>query len=213
MPGRRQADEGGAIDGGPAGEAAARAICLRQLTAAPRTRAQLADALRRRNVPGDVIAVVLDRFADVGLIDDAAFAEAWVESRHHGRGLARRALAAELRQRGVAVDDVRTAVAAIGPDDELASARRLVARRLAATRGRPRQARIRQLAGVLARKGYPAGLAFQVVREALESERGDQAGADGAGFAAGWAETEPGADEELLTDPGGDDGGDDGWAG
>ena len=149
----------------------ARQICLRLLTAAPRTRTQLADALRRRGMPEDAAEAVLSRFTEAGLIDDAAFAQAWVESRHHGRGLARRALAAELRRRGVATDDVRTAVESLSPDEELATARRLVAQRAAASRGRPAPARVRQLMGMLARKGYPAGTAYQVVREVLEQER------------------------------------------
>jgi regulatory protein len=151
-------------------EEAARQICLRLLTAGPRTRAQLAAALGRRRVPDEIAESVLGRFAEAGLIDDAAFARAWVETRHHGRGLARRALSAELRQRGVAAEEVRAAVGTLGPQDEIATARRLVARRLPATRGRPLPARVRHLVGVLARKGYPAGLAYQVVREALEQD-------------------------------------------
>jgi regulatory protein len=150
----------------------ARQICLRLLTAGPRTRAQLATALRKRRIPDEVAETVLGRFAEVGLIDDAAFAQAWVETRHHGRGLARRALSAELRQRGVAADQVRVAVGSLGPQDEAAMARQLIARRVAATRGRPLAARVRHLVGVLARKGYPAGLAYQVVREALADEAG-----------------------------------------
>jgi regulatory protein len=159
---------------------AARQICLRLLATAPRTRAQLASALRRRRVPEEVAEAVLGRFAEVRLIDDAAFAQAWVETRHHGRGLARRALSAELRQRGVAAEQVRAAVGSLGDQDELATARRLVAKRVGATRGRPLPARVRHLAGMLARKGYPAGLAFQVVREALEeeSQRGLASGSD-----------------------------------
>jgi regulatory protein len=155
------------------GEEAARAACLKLLTSAPRTRAQLAAALRRRKVPDEIAQSVLARFAEVGLIDDAAFARAWVESRHHGRGLARKALAAELRQRGVADGEVRAAVDALKPEDEAAAARRLVARRVAATRGRPLPARARSLLGMLARKGYPPGLAAQVVREALEQDEAD----------------------------------------
>jgi len=76
------------------------------LTAAPRTRAQLYSALSRRGVPDETAEAVLGRFAEVGLIDDAMFAASWVESRHHGRGLSARALAAELRQRGVAADNI-----------------------------------------------------------------------------------------------------------
>ncbi|HET7243455.1 MAG TPA: regulatory protein RecX [Streptosporangiaceae bacterium] len=160
----------------PGSEEAARAICLRLLTAGPRTRAQLAAALRKRRIPDEVAESVLSRFTEVGLIDDAAFARAWVESRHHGRGLARRALSAELRQRGIPDGEVRSAVGLLGPQDELATARRLVARRIPASRGKPMPARARQLMGMLARKGYPAGLAAQVVREALEQEQENDAG-------------------------------------
>jgi regulatory protein len=141
------------------------------LTGAPRTRAQLADALRRRRVPDEAAEAVLGRFTEARLIDDAAFARAWVETRHHGRGLARRALAAELRRRGVDTEEVRAAVESLSPDEELATARRLVAQRAASSRGRPLPARVRQLMGMLARKGYPAGMAYQVVREVLEQER------------------------------------------
>ena len=158
----------------PGGEEAARLICLRLLTGGPRTRAQLATALRKRRIPDEVANCVLGRFAEVGLIDDAAFARAWVESRHHGRGLARKALAAELRQRGVADGEVRSAVGLLGPQDELATAQRLVARRVAASRGKPMPVRARQLMSMLARKGYPAGLAAQVVREALEQDQADR---------------------------------------
>lgn len=155
------------------GEEAARAACLKLLTSAPRTRAQLAAALRRRRVPDEIAESVLARFTEVGLIDDAAFARAWVESRHHSRGLARRALAAELRQRGVSDGEVRAAVDSLGTQDEVAAAQRLVAKRIAATRGRPIPVRVRQLLAMLARKGYSAGLAARVVREALEQEEPD----------------------------------------
>jgi regulatory protein len=155
----------------------ARQICLKMLTAAPRTRAQLAAALSRRGVPEDVAEAVLGRFAEVKLIDDAMFASAWVESRHHGRGLAGRALAAELRQRGVAPADIEAAIGELKPDQEIATARALVARRLAGTRGQPLQARIRRLMGMLARKGYPQALAYRVVREALDQEGIDPAAA------------------------------------
>ncbi|MBC6461828.1 recombination regulator RecX [Actinomadura sp. HBU206391] len=151
-------------------ESAAREICLRLLTMAPRTRAQLADALKRRGVPDEVADDVLSRFAEVGLIDDRAFAEAWVQSRHAGRGLARRALAAELRRRGVADETVDEAVSALDPRQEENAARELVARRLAATRGHDPAKRTRRLLGVLARKGYSPGLSYRVVKEALEAE-------------------------------------------
>ncbi|WP_062218240.1 recombination regulator RecX [Streptomyces sp. NBRC 109706] len=148
----------------------ARSICLGLLAGTPRTRRQLAEALRRREIPEEAIAEVLDRFEEVGLIDDALFAEAWVESRHHGRGLARRALARELRTKGVAPAVIDQAVDQLDPEREEETARALVARRLPATRGLPPVKRMRRLVGMLARKGYAEGLALRLVREALEAE-------------------------------------------
>ncbi len=163
----------GGADDNP--EERARQVCLRLLTLAPRTRAQLADALRKRGIPDEAADEVLSRFEDVGLIDDAAFARAWVESRHYSRGLAGRALSAELKQRGVAAEEIRAAIEdQLDPDAEAAAARRLIDRKLGSTRGLPPEQRTRRLAGMLARKGYPAGLAFRVIREALEAE-GDPA--------------------------------------
>ncbi|KAF0648804.1 MULTISPECIES: recombination regulator RecX [Streptomyces] len=151
----------------------ARAICLRLLTGMPRTRRQLADALHKRGIPEEVAEDVLSRFEDVGLIDDAAFAGAWVESRHHGRGLARRALARELRTKGVDSAVIDEAVGRLDADREEATARELVQRKLRSTRGLDRDRRLRRLAGMLARKGYPEGLALRVVRRALEEEGED----------------------------------------
>ncbi|GAA3376444.1 hypothetical protein GCM10020367_48160 [Streptomyces sannanensis] len=169
--GRMDSAEQGPSPQDPAEQA--RAICLRLLTGTPRTRKQLADALRKRDIPDDVSAEVLSRFEEVGLIDDAAFADAWVESRHHGRGLARRALARELRTKGVDSVLIDEAVGQLDSEQEEETARELVARKLRSTRGLDRDRRLRRLAGMLARKGYPEGMALRVVRRALEEEGED----------------------------------------
>lgn len=193
MPGSQNVSD--AAGSGPEGVEAARLICLRLLAAGPRTRAQLFGALRRRRVPEDTAAAVLDRFAEVGLIDDAAFARAWVETRHHGRGLGRRVLSAELRRRGIEAESVRVAVGTIDAEQELATARRLVEKRLPGTRGRPPATRIRQLVGMLARKGYPADVAYRAVREALEQDT------------AGVGDTDRGSGQPAMYGgPGGRDG-------
>ena len=151
-------------------EARARQICLRLLTAAPRTRAQLAQAMHRGGVPDEAAEAILARFTDAGLIDDAAFARAWVESRHYSRGLSRRTLSAELRRQGVHSEEIREAVDTLDPDQEVATARRLVERKMAGTRGQPPEVRVRRAAAALARKGYPAGLVFRLIKEVLEQE-------------------------------------------
>ncbi|MFW3172350.1 regulatory protein RecX [Geodermatophilus sp. CPCC 206100] len=155
-------------------EQVARSICLRALTGAPKTRQQLADLLAKRDVPEDAAERVLDRFGEVGLIDDAAFARAWVTSRQAGRGLARRALKAELRAKGVDGEVAEEAVALVDDEDEWAAARRLVERRLPGMRRLDRATAERRLVGMLARKGYGSGLAGWVVREALDQEWSDE---------------------------------------
>ena len=140
----------------------------------PRTRAELAKALARKAISDEVITEVLDRYDEVGIIDDAAFARAWVSTRHHGRGLARRALADELRHRGVDADVASEALETLDEDDEAATARALVERKLRTVTGTP-EAIFRKLAGMLARKGYPAGIAFRVVKEALAARDAEAA--------------------------------------
>ncbi|MFE4971943.1 recombination regulator RecX [Kitasatospora sp. NPDC056651] len=159
-------------------ESRARDICLRLLTGAAKTRKQLADALRKREIPDEAADEVLTRLEEVGLIDDAAFATAWVESRHAVRGLSRRALAQELRTKGVAADLVEQAVAQLDHDDETDAARALVERKLRSTRGLDAQVRTRRLVGMLARRGYSEGLAFRVVRTALEEESSEPQGGE-----------------------------------
>jgi regulatory protein len=171
---------GSLADSGPEPdpESVARTIVLRRLTDAPRSRAELAADLSARDVPAAVADRVLDRFTEVGLVDDAAFADAWVRSRHATRGLSRSALRRELRGKGVDDETVAVAVEAIDADAEEAAARALVARRLRSTGGLPREARVRRLVGQLARKGYPGGLAARLVREALDAEAADTEAAD-----------------------------------
>ncbi|MEE1835578.1 recombination regulator RecX [Streptomyces sp. SP17KL33] len=188
-------DDGGPQDGGSSfssraekGESSgdpaerARAICLRLLTGTPRTRKQLADALHKREIPEGVAEEVLSRFEEVGLINDSAFADAWVESRHHGRGLARRALARELRTKGVDSALIDEAVSQLDSEQEETTARELVARKLRSTRGLDRDKRLRRLAGMLARKGYPEGMALRVVRQALEEEGEETEGLEDEGY-------------------------------
>jgi regulatory protein len=149
-------------------EAVARKILLDQLTGHPRSRAELRTRLAKRRVPDEIAERLLDRFADVGLVDDAAFARAWVQSRQPGKSLARRALAHELRRKGVEEEVVRTALDEVDPEEEVEAARLLVRRRLRSTAGLRRDTATRRLTGVLARKGYPSGLCFRVVREELD---------------------------------------------
>lgn len=151
----------------PDHEAVARKILLDQLTGQARSRQELADRLARSNVPDEVAGRLLDRFEEVGLVDDEAFARSWVDSRQRTRGLARRALAQELRRKGVADETAREVLAEVDPADEEQTARELVRKKLRGLRGVDDTVAARRLAGLLARKGYPAGLAYAVVKDEL----------------------------------------------
>jgi regulatory protein len=154
-------------DDEPDHEAIARQILLDQLTGAARTRKELADKLVKRNVPDEIAQRLLDRFTEVGLIDDASFAREWVASRQQGRGLGQRSPAQELRRKGVADETVREVLDELDPDDEDEAARLLVRRRLRTLTRVDETTATRRLVGMLARKGYPAGVAFAVVRQEL----------------------------------------------
>jgi regulatory protein len=148
-------------------ESVARVICLRQLEQRARTRAELAAVLARRGVPDDAARSVLDRFAEVGLIDDAALAGDYAMAVHRERGLAGRAVAMRLRQRGIDEATVQAAVGQIDAESEAEAARALVEHRRKALRGLEPQAQARRLVGLLARRGYPPGLVHQIVAESL----------------------------------------------
>lgn len=149
-------------------ESVARKILLDALTGQARSRKELADKLARRNVPDDVATRLLDRFEEVGLVDDAAFARAWIQSRAAGKGLARRALSQELRRKGIADEIVRDALDELDPEDERETARALVRKRLRSMKGLDETVATRRLVGMLARKGHSPGVAYAVVREELE---------------------------------------------
>ena len=154
-------------DGEPDAYDVARQIVLRQLALAPKSRHQLRDKLRARNCPDEVAEAVLDRMTEVGLVDDEAYAGMLVRSQQAGRGLARRALARELRTKGVDDETARATLEQIDPEAERDRAGQLVAKKLRSMHGLEPVVQQRRLAGMLARKGYPADLAMAVIREAI----------------------------------------------
>ena len=173
------AADGGPTPGSPADlqpdadpEQVARTILLRRLTAAPRTRAELRKDLLTRGIDEVTADRVLDRFVDVGLIDDETFARMWVESRQRSRGSARSVIRQELRHKGIEGPLAEQALELIDSESERERAVQLVRVKARSTRRLTPDARARRLTGMLQRRGYPSGVAFSVVREVLE-EMGD----------------------------------------
>jgi regulatory protein len=146
-------------------------LCLRLLTARARTRAELAGQLAKRGYPDDVSARVLDRLADVGLIDDAGFAEQWVHSRRANAGKGKRALAAELHTKGVDNDVITSVLGGINPAGERSRAEQLVRAKLRRENLDDHAKVSRRLAAMLARRGFDQTMAFDVVSTELAAER------------------------------------------
>lgn len=149
----------------------AKEACLRLLAVRARSRAELARRLAARGYAPEVSERALDRLTEVGLVDDAAFAEQWVHSRHTFSGRGKQALAQELRRKGVAQSDAVSALAGITADDEESRAADLIRRKL---RSLPRDLdhdkAIRRLVGMLARRGYSQSTAYRVVKAALADQ-------------------------------------------
>lgn len=145
-------------------EAQAKDVCLRLLTDRARSRAELETKLVERGYESEIVERVLGRLVEIGLIDDADFAQQWVHSRHTYSGKGKRALAVELRLKGIDQDIASEALAQIDQEDERARAADLVRRKL---RNRPiddRDKVMRRLVGMLARKGYSASMSYEVVK-------------------------------------------------
>lgn len=174
----RRGDRRGGDRPGGGTEAQAKDLCLRLLTDRARSRAELAAKLEQKGFAADVAERTLDRLTEVGLVDDAEFAQQWVRSRHLYAGKGKRALAMELRRKGIGQFEAAEALEQIDGDDERARATELVRKKLRTqpplpTEGDRREIAaerdrvVRRLVGMLARRGYPQGLAFEVVRNEL----------------------------------------------
>lgn len=148
-------------------EQRARQICLNQLNHCARTRAQLESVLAKRGIPDDITAAVIGRLESVGLINDAEFADAWVRTRQRSKGLSRRLLETELHRAGVAREHIEDALAHVAPEDETAAAHAIAAKRARALINVEPEVAMRRVAGLLARKGYPPQVCFDIARSAV----------------------------------------------
>lgn len=155
----------------PKREEQARDVCLRLLTVRARSRAELEAQLAKRGYPDDISAQVLDRLVEVGLLDDVAFAEQWVRERRTNAGKGKRALAVELRTKGVDPNVITETLESVDAGEWRARAEELVATKLRRDNLEDETKVTRRLVAMLARRGYNQGMAFDVVRTQLVQER------------------------------------------
>ena len=146
---------------------AAKQVLLRRLSNAPRTRKELAKDLKDKDISDEVANVALDRFEEVGLINDQDLASNYVSSQHERKGLGKNALRQQLRAKGVSDDVALEAISQISDDQEFQAAFALACKKIRSLQRDDAKTQLRKIVGVLARKGYPSNLAFRVAKEVI----------------------------------------------
>jgi len=146
---------------------AAKQVLLRRLSHAPRTRKELAKDLKDKDISDDVANIALDRFEEVGLINDQALASNYVSSQHDRKGLGKNALRQQLRAKGISDDVALEAVSQISDDQEFQAAFALACKKIRSLQRDDAKTQLRKIVGVLARKGYSSNLAFRVAKEVI----------------------------------------------
>jgi len=141
-------------------------IAVDALSRRARSRGELAEILRKKLVPDEVIDRLLDRLVAQKLIDDRVFAHEWSQLRHRSKGLSRRVLAQELRKKVISPELIDEALSSISREDEVLAARRLVAKKLRSLTRFGADVQYRRVHSLLARKGYSS----TVISEALRAE-------------------------------------------
>ena len=146
---------------------AAKQVLLRRLSNAPRTRKELAKDLKDKDISDEVANLALDRFEEVGLINDQALASNYVSSQHERKGLGKNALRQQLRAKGISDDVALEAVSQISDDQEFQAAFALACKKIRSLQRDDAKTQLRKIVGVLARKGYSSNLAFRVAKEVI----------------------------------------------
>jgi regulatory protein len=147
-------------------EQRSRNVLLYQLARGAKSAHTLRQILEKREIDPEIAETVIQRFIEVGLIDDVAYAETVVNSRQKFKGLAKSAIKRELSQKGVEVTIVEQVTSDITAEDELAMAIELANKRIGRMANLELAVRQRRLHSYLARKGYASSVVSAAVKHA-----------------------------------------------
>jgi regulatory protein len=147
----------------------AKDAALSLLSYRARTAAELTRRLKRKGYGEEVAEETVGRLGELGMVDDAAFAESFVRDRVRLRPQGRRRMKGELRAKGVDAETADAAIAEVLAGEETSE---LELARAAAARWKPRSgeepaAARRRLHGFLARRGFGGDAVRTVLREKL----------------------------------------------
>lgn len=147
---------------------AARELMLRELTKGPRSAAQLERLLIKNDCPEELIGELIERYREVGLVDDVAYAKALVNTRRNLKKLAKPMIRRELIAAGVSEEDFTEVLESISRESELELAVELAAKKLRTCQNLPYEAQVRRTSGYLARRGFSSGLISEAIRVARQ---------------------------------------------
>lgn len=145
-------------------EERARAYLIKLFKHRPRSRYEVLTRLRQKGFSQEIVESVLEQAVRTGIVDDAKFAQLWVEDRLARRPRSRRLLERELRAKGIAPEHIQRAIARAGLDEETL-VRQLIAERLPRLHSLDEQTRLRRLAGFLRRRGFSEQTIRRVLKE------------------------------------------------
>ena len=151
----------------------AREIALNRLTMRDHSRQELDDKLADKDVPEEVRTQLLDRFEELGLVNDAHFAQQWTRARRSSRKLSGYAVRRELQAKGVDRELIDEALEPIDHGSEVALATDLARKKWRQVHQLPREVAYRRMAGTLARKGYSPAVVSEVLRDVIQADPDD----------------------------------------
>jgi regulatory protein len=141
---------------------------LRYLGRRAHSRTELRRKLERKGYGSTEIDATMERLAELGYLDDAAFARGLVRRRSAGRGP--RALAAELAAKGIDRPGIAAALATNDATDQLEAATRL-AERLYADKPLPGyRETLNRIGAKLVRRGFSMEVARAACRAVLTGD-------------------------------------------
>jgi regulatory protein len=150
------------------------AAALRFLEARPRSTAEVRRRLVTHGYRPDLVEGCLERLLDLGILDDEAFAQTWIDSRDRVRPRGERALRAELRTKGIdrqVVDDILEARTTEQPEADADAARRVLERHAnALARVADIRARRQRAYALLARSGFDSDTAVEAISRFGEAD-------------------------------------------
>jgi len=136
---------------------------MRLVSARPRSEREVRNYLKRKKVPDQAISQVIEKLYALNLLNDLAFANWWVEQRTTFRPKGKRALRAELREKGIGEEIADKATSSL---DEISLAKKVLDKKLRLYSVLPPLERRQKATSFLARKGFT----WEVIKAVLEKE-------------------------------------------